>query len=308
MIGGIFISGAYVAASFSKTIWELILSQGVCYGIGMGICFTGTANLIPRWFKKRRSLANGIATSGTGFGGLTYSLAANALIQRMGIDWTFRVMATICFVVLIVSALFLKDRDRCKKAPLKAFEWKLFNMFEFWLFLGWTWLSSLGYVVVVFSLSAYAQQVGLSAQQGSLVSAMFNLSTGIGRPIIGLLCDRFGTIRVTTLGTFISALFTLFIWIFAGKSYGGLIVYGLLGMFPSLMWATFSVMAASIFGLQMMPAAISLSVMTLALPYTFAETIGLSLRKSGTDGFLNVQIFAGVMFAAACICCELYGK
>ncbi|KAL7907281.1 MFS general substrate transporter [Trichoderma velutinum] len=302
IVGGIFISGGYIAASFSKTIWQLILSQGVCYGIGMGICFTGTASLVPQWFKKRRSLATGIATGGTGFGGLTYSLAANAMIQRLGIAWTFRIMAIICFVVITVSALFLREHDKTPKAATKVLEWKLFKLFDFWLFLGWLWLASLGYVVVVFSLSAYAQQVGFSAQQGSLVSAMFNLSTGIGRPIIGFLCDRFGTIRVTMLGTFFSALITFFIWIFGGKSYGGLMVYALLGMFPSLLWATFVVMAASIFGLKLMPAAISLSILTLALPYTFAEAIGLSLRKSGTDGFINVQVFAGVMFVAAGIC------
>lgn len=167
---------AYIAASFSKTIWELMLSQGVCYGVGMGICFSGTASLVPQWFNKRRSLANGIATSGTGFGGLTYSLAANAMIQKsgLGIAWTFRIMAIICFVVITVSALFLKDRGEKTKATMKAFEWKLFKMLDFWLFMAWLWLSSLGYVVVVFSLSAYAQQVGFSAQQGSLVSAMFN--------------------------------------------------------------------------------------------------------------------------------------
>ncbi|PTB68383.1 MFS general substrate transporter [Trichoderma citrinoviride] len=304
IIGGIFISGAYIAASFSKTIWQLILSQGVCYGIGMGICFIGTASIVTQYFTKKRSLAVGIATSGTGFGGLTYSLAANNLIYRVGIEWTFRIMAIICFVVITASALFLKDHNKNAKAAVKAVEWKLFKMLDFWLFLGWLWLSSLGYVVVVFSLSAYAQGVGFTAQQGSLVSAMFNLSTGIGRPIIGLLCDRFGTIRITMLGTFISSLITFFIWIFGGKSYGGLIVYSLLGFFPSLLWATFVVVAAKVFGLKMMPAAISLSILTLALPYTFAEAIGLSLRKSGVNGFLDVQIFAGVMFAASTVCCK----
>ncbi|TFA99737.1 putative transporter MCH2 [Trichoderma ghanense] len=304
IIGGSFISGAYIAASFSKTIWQLILSQGVCYGIGMGICFIGTASIVPQYFTKNRSLAVGIATGGTGLGGLTYSLAANAMIQRLSVQWTFRIMAIICFVVITASALFLKDRNEKEKATAKALEWKLFKMLDFWLFLGWLWLSSLGYVVVVFSLSAYAQEVGFSAEQGSLVSAMFNLSTGIGRPIIGLLCDRFGEIRITTIGTLISTLITFFIWIFGGKAYGGLLVYGLLGMFPSLLWATFVVVAAKVFGLKMMPAAISLSILTLALPYTFAEAIGLSLRKSGPNGFLDVQIFAGVMFAASTVCCR----
>ncbi|KAK1248904.1 hypothetical protein MKX08_007124 [Trichoderma sp. CBMAI-0020] len=302
IIGGLFISGAYIGASFAKTIWELILSQGVCYGLGMGICYTATAGLVAKWFKKRRALANGIATGGTGFGGLTYSLAANTMIQRMGIAWTFRIMAIICFVVLITSALFLKDRNRGTKISATAFDFKLFKLPDFWLFLGWAWLSSFGYVAVVFSLSAYAQQVGFSAQQGSLVSAMFNLSTGIGRPIVGFMGDRFGTIRVTTLGTFISALFTFFIWIFGGKSYGALMVYGLLGMFPSIMWATFAVMTASIFGLERMQPVISLSTLTLALPYTFAEAIALSLKKPGRDGFLDVQVYSGAMFVAATIC------
>lgn len=96
------------------------------------------------------------------------------MIQRMGIAWTFRIMAIICFVVLITSALFLKDRNQGTKVSAAAFDLTLFKMPDFWLFLGWAWLSSFGYVAVVFSLSNYAQQVGFTAQQGSLVSAMFN--------------------------------------------------------------------------------------------------------------------------------------
>lgn len=51
---------------------------------------------------------------------------------------------------------------------------------------------------------------------------------------------------------------------------------------------------------------ISLSTLTLALPYTFAEAIALSLKKPGRDGFLDVQAYAGAMFVAATICCKFY--
>ncbi|EMR71594.1 putative mfs transporter protein [Eutypa lata UCREL1] len=34
--GAILVSGAYIAASFSREIWQLVLSQGVCFGAGMG--------------------------------------------------------------------------------------------------------------------------------------------------------------------------------------------------------------------------------------------------------------------------------
>lgn len=146
----------------------------------MGICFTSTASLVPQWFTKRRSFANGLATSGTGFGGLTYSLASQSLIERVGLSWTFRIMAIICFVVLCICGLFLKDRNKSLGSDLNPLDWRLFKKIEMWLYLGWFWLSSLGYVVVIFSLADYAQKHGFSAKQGSLVSAMFNCeSTGV---------------------------------------------------------------------------------------------------------------------------------
>ena len=41
----------------------------------------------PQWFKKRRGVANGIAVSGSGLGGLIYSLASEAMIRNLGLAW-----------------------------------------------------------------------------------------------------------------------------------------------------------------------------------------------------------------------------
>lgn len=71
---------ALISASFTHEIWQLFLSQGVCFGFGMGFLFVGSVGIIPQWFTKKRSLANGIGTAGSGLGGLMYSLATNAMI------------------------------------------------------------------------------------------------------------------------------------------------------------------------------------------------------------------------------------
>lgn len=48
-------------------------------------------------------------------------------------------------------------------------------------------------------------------------------------------------------------------------------VYGLLGMFPSIMWATFAVMTASIFGLErMQPGTYQLSDFRRIVPLTIS--------------------------------------
>ena len=64
---------ALISASFTHEIWQLFLSQGICFGFGMGFLFVGSVGIVPQWFTKKRSLANGISTAGSGLGGLMYS-------------------------------------------------------------------------------------------------------------------------------------------------------------------------------------------------------------------------------------------
>jgi MFS family permease len=67
--------------------------------------------------------------------------------------------------------------------------------------LGWGFFSELGYVALWFSLPVYATSVGLSARHGSIVGALLNLGTVIGRPIIGYLSDTMGRVNIATLMT-----------------------------------------------------------------------------------------------------------
>ncbi|GIK07390.1 hypothetical protein Aspvir_003053 [Aspergillus viridinutans] len=55
----------------------------------MGMQFSATVGIIPQWFSRRRSLANGIGTAGSGLESLIYSLATGAMIQRWGTGWAF---------------------------------------------------------------------------------------------------------------------------------------------------------------------------------------------------------------------------
>src|SRR4051794_1102279 len=82
-----------IAASFAYKIWHLFLAQGVLFGVGMGMIFVASVGILPQWFHKRRSVANGISAAGSGIGGLAFSLGTNAMLQSMGLAWTFRITA-----------------------------------------------------------------------------------------------------------------------------------------------------------------------------------------------------------------------
>lgn len=45
-----------------------------------------------------------------------------------------------------------------------------------------------------------------------------------------------------------------------------------------------------------------MSWLVLSVPATFAEVIGLSLKRPGSWGYVNNQIFTGLMYIGAFIC------
>lgn len=72
--------------------------------------------------------------------------------------------------------------------------------------------------------------------------------------MIGLFSDRIGRINIAGLSTLIAGVAALVIWIPGGKSYGGLIVYALFGLFAGALWPTVAPVGAEVVGIQLLPA------------------------------------------------------
>jgi len=50
--------------SFATSYWQIILSQGICTGIGNGLVFCPSFTTLSGYFSRNRALAIGIAASG----------------------------------------------------------------------------------------------------------------------------------------------------------------------------------------------------------------------------------------------------
>ncbi|OJI86767.1 hypothetical protein ASPTUDRAFT_493041 [Aspergillus tubingensis CBS 134.48] len=293
-----------IGSSFATELWHIFLSQGVCFGWGMGFLFVGSVGITPQWFHRRRSLAMGINAAGSGIGGLIYSLAVGAMIPRLGLSWAFRILGIIACVVNLVCANLLRDRNKDIGSRHHAFSLPLLKRPEFLLFLGWGIFSMLGYVAVLFSLANFALSVGLSSHQGSIVSALLNLGQGLGRPIVGMFSDKLGRINIATFLTFLCGLFCLVIWIFA-RSMGVVCFFAVLvGTVAGTYWATVTPVLAEIIGLRDLPSGLSITWLVLVPPTTVSEAIALVLRDNGsTDSvYLRVQIFTGFMYIGGAAC------
>ncbi|KAE9974196.1 hypothetical protein BLS_005172 [Venturia inaequalis] len=300
-IGVFFETISLIGASFASRIWQLFLSQGICFGWGMGFLFVGSVGIIPQWFTVRRSLATGIGTAGSGVFGMVYSLATDAMIQNLGLAWAFRVLGIVSFAVNFTCAIVVRDRNKQLGTSLLAFDWRLFKRPEFVLLLGYGVFSMLGYIVLLFSLPNYAQSVGLTSRQGALIGALLNLGQGLGRPPIGYFSDSVGRINIAGIATFLSGLFALVIWIFA-KSYGVLMFYALIGgTVAGTFWPTVAPVTAEVIGLKDLPAALSITWVVIALPTTFSEPIALEIAER-TGHYLGAQLFTGFMYIIAALC------
>lgn len=111
LVGSVLECGSLIGASYATDVWQLYLAQGIGFSIGVGFFLVTTQSVIPQWFVKRRSLAAGLAVSGTGVGSITYALASGRMIEEMGTSRSLRILAIIAGCVTFVSSWFLKDRS-----------------------------------------------------------------------------------------------------------------------------------------------------------------------------------------------------
>jgi MFS family permease len=269
-IGILFQAAAFIGASFATEIWHLYLSQGVSLRVGIGFMFVATAGIIPQFFTKGRALANGMASAGSGCGGLIYSLATYAMVPRLGLAWTFRTLAILQFVVCGSCTILLKDRNKQIGSSLASFDARLLKRPEFLLLLGWGFFSVLGYVTLLFSLPNWVSTIRLNAWQGATVGAMASLGQAISRPIVGHFADRAGCLSVATTATAFAGLFCFVFWIFV-ETYAQAIVFALMsGAVTGTFFTLIAPVAARAVGLVELPAGLSIVWVSIVLPALFA--------------------------------------
>ncbi len=300
-IGVFFETLSLIGASFATKKYQIILSQGVCFGWGMGFLFVGSVGIVAQWFTKKRSLANGFVACGSGFGALAYSLATQRIIDTLGLPWAFRILGIVSCGVNLVASNVLRDRNRQVGSRHKAFSVTLLKRPEYLLLQTWSFFSMLAYTVLIFSVASYAVSIGLTAGQGSIVSALLNLGQALGRPCIGLASDRYGRINVASICTLMCGIFCFAFWIptVDAPSKMGLLTFFVLvgGALAGTFWATIAAVGAEVVGLRDLPTALSMTWVLAVPPTTFAEPIALELRKKhGNNIFINAQIFTAMMY------------
>lgn len=106
MIGSVIFSMGFLLSSFGGHIIILFFTYGVMMGLGASLCYFSSLVAVGQYFYKKLSLANGIISSGSGFGSLAMGPIMNTLLKTFGWRRTLQIIAGISGVIFISAILY----------------------------------------------------------------------------------------------------------------------------------------------------------------------------------------------------------
>ncbi|MXQ79348.1 hypothetical protein E5288_WYG000353 [Bos mutus] len=84
IIGGLLNSLGWVLSAYAVNVYYLFITFGLAAGFGSGMAYLPAVVMVGRYFQKRRALAQGLSTTGTGFGTFLMTVLLKYLCAEYG--------------------------------------------------------------------------------------------------------------------------------------------------------------------------------------------------------------------------------
>jgi MFS transporter, OFA family, oxalate/formate antiporter len=213
--GALLAGASLVAAGAVETVWQAEVALGLCFGLGLAICYTPAVAAVQPWFDRNRGVASGIALSGTGLGTLLMPLFARWLIDIQSWRGALTVIglgvASLGFVAsnwirrppgLPMTSSLPQTHGSLRKLAREPSFRRLYVA---------GFLSSLVLLVPIVHMIPHAVREGVAPWEAAWLISILGSGSLAGRLIFGQAADRLG--RQRTLGALHIALGMLFlIW------------------------------------------------------------------------------------------------
>ncbi|KAJ4295312.1 hypothetical protein N0V90_007323 [Kalmusia sp. IMI 367209] len=213
-IGLVLAAVGFLSSSFAKTVWQLVVTQGVISALGCGLLFTPTTLYLDEWFVKRKGLAYGIMWAGKSMTGVGLPFAMGASLRRFGPAITLQAWSIA--TVLLSAPLLYTVRPRIplsRTTTTRRISTNFLQLPAFWMLQIGNILQSLGYFLPYAYISSYAvRSLHLSPTMGTLVLALINATSIPGGIVMGSLGDHVGVKSTILLSTLGSALAVFLFW------------------------------------------------------------------------------------------------
>ncbi|XP_078056909.1 monocarboxylate transporter 13-like [Mustelus asterias] len=318
MVGGVLACLGLLTASFGQSLLHLYLSIGLLTGFGWALVFTPTIATIARYFRRRRTLATGLAFTGVGIASFFFPPLFQFLIDGYGWRGALQVVSAIMLNLCVCAALLRpirliedlpvasagdgKKKTKCWGKVASAFDLTLFLLRGFMVYSFSAAVLAMGFFVPYIHLMAHGKDLGLSDYEAAFLISVTAISDAVARLFSGWVADRrlIRKIHLLFLWNFFTGLSILLIP--AGRTYTSVMglctFYGFCaGGLPVLLFSTIS----DIVGIERNLHATGHFLMLMS----FGSLLGLPLSGFLRDRMGNFTISfmtaAGFVFAACLV-------
>ncbi|CAF5139712.1 unnamed protein product, partial [Rotaria magnacalcarata] len=117
IIGSIGAATCMMLSTFSPNVGSMIIIYGIFGGIFFGMVYLPSVVMVSFYFDKKRAIANGLVTAGTGLGALSFGPLANYLMELYGWKTGINIFAVIMLTCIGFGAIMrpLKPTKRLIK-------------------------------------------------------------------------------------------------------------------------------------------------------------------------------------------------
>uniref|UniRef100_A0A8W8IN66 Monocarboxylate transporter 13 n=1 Tax=Magallana gigas TaxID=29159 RepID=A0A8W8IN66_MAGGI len=202
------IAGAIVAAIgfilslFAPNIYYLFFSFGVLSGLGFGLMYLPAIVSVSHYFDKKRSLAIGIAVSGSGIGTFIFAPVSKLLVDEYTWKGAVLIEAGIILNCILCGALFRplvvkheradieydtkksekSEKEKLMKSVLKDVVFLLFSISNI--------CTSIGFNMPYIYLPDRAHEYGINKTDATNLISVIGIANTISRVVFGWMADK----------------------------------------------------------------------------------------------------------------------
>lgn len=230
LVGTVLYSVGLFTTAECTTVYQFILSFGVCVGLGTALNMTPLIGCVSHFFYKKRAIATGIATIGGSVGGIFMPIMLRKLYVNVGYKWAIRILAFICTSCLLSSYLLTKERlpkdEEYKKMPFSkqltsyftsSIDIKSLRDKRFLFCVLAILFSEMSLTTALTYLPQYAMAQGVSEDNSYLLVTLMNVVGIFGRFIPNLFADKYGRFNIMIITSVVATFLCLVLWLPFGK-------------------------------------------------------------------------------------------
>lgn len=249
--GGVMFGVGMFTSGLAQSVAHLIISYGLCLGLGMSLVYGCTISNTIKFFPDKRGMVGGMTTAFYGISSVIFAPLADWICGLTNARMTFMILGAVFLVVICAGSFVMQScpagfvpdgfvlptQSAAKKAedktPLQMLKTPVFYVMLVMLTCGGTF----GLMIISNAKAIALNMVGATASVATLFVSVLCLFNTAGRLVAGTLSDKLGRINTLTVAM-VMALVGLGFLYFA-EVYASMILFAVGVMLVGICFGTF---------------------------------------------------------------------